>query len=74
MAICQIEEVKEEGETWKLYFDGASNLSGQRIGLVTLARSKPESESDKAASTEQRTNPRTDEYARKRATSISQRA
>ena len=40
MAIFQIEEESTKEDTWKLYFDGASNTLGHRIGVVLISPEK----------------------------------
>ena len=37
LAIFQIEDDSNQKDTWKLYFDGASNALGQDIGVVLIS-------------------------------------
>ena len=40
LAIFQIEDKSTQENTWKLYFDGASNALGHRIGVVLISLEK----------------------------------
>ena len=37
LVIFQIEDESTKKDTWKLYFDGASNALGHRIGAVLIS-------------------------------------